>query len=399
MPTDLDSRSESERRRRAAMRFIVTLGVVSLFADMTYEGARAIVGPYLQTLGASGFEMGLVVGLGEMCAASLRYFTGRLADRTRAYWGLAIGGYAVNLIVVPALAFVGNWQMAALLVIAERTGKALRGPARDVLLSEATDEVGHGWGYGIHSAMDQTGAVLGPLWVALAVARAHGFRQAFLPLALPAAAALTALLVAKALHPTRGSAAPPPGTMVLPQVFWLYTVAAGLLAFGYLDFPFFAYFWVKHALFSNPVVPLLYAGAMGCEGAVGLGLGRLYDRWGIGTLSAATFVSLLALPLGFLGGPPAALAAIVCWAVGTGAQSACLRSGIAQVVSMNKRGSAFGTFHAVWGISWFAGSALLGLLLDRDLAAMVIVGMAAQAAGAVLFLLLRQPLARARAHS
>ena len=397
MPPELDSLSESARRRRAAMRFIVTLGVVSLFADMTYEGARAIVGPYLQTLGASGFEMGLVVGLGEMCAASLRYFTGRLADRTRAYWGLAIGGYAVNLIVVPALAFVGNWQMAALLVIAERTGKALRGPARDVLLSEATGEVGHGWGYGIHSAMDQTGAVLGPLWVAMAVARTHGFRSAFLPLAVPAAAALTALLVAKALHPTRGSAAPTPGIIVLPQVFWLYSIAAGLLAFGYLDFPFFAYFWVKHALFRDPLIPLLYAGAMGCEGAVGLGLGRLYDRWGIGTLSAATFVSLLALPLGFLGGPKAALAAIVCWAVGTGAQSACLRSGIAQVVSMNKRGSAFGAFHAVWGVSWFAGSALLGLLLDRDLAAMIALGMAAQAAGAVLFLLLRRPLARARA--
>ncbi|HUX67218.1 MAG TPA: MFS transporter [Terriglobales bacterium] len=397
MPAELKTASEGERRRRAAMRFIVTLGVVSLFADMTYEGARSIVGPYLQTLGASGFEMGLVVGLGEMCAASLRYFTGRLADRTRAYWGLAIAGYAVNLVVVPALAFVGNWQMAALLVIAERTGKALRGPARDVLLSEATGEVGHGWGYGIHSAMDQTGAVLGPLWVALAVERAHGFRQAFVPLLLPAAAALTALLVAKALHPSRGGAAPTPATIVLPQVFWLYAIAAGLLAFGYLDFPFFAYFWVKHALFHDPVVPVLYAGAMGCEGAVGLALGRLYDRWGIATLSAATLVSLLALPLGFLGGPPAALAAIVCWAVGTGAQSACLRSGIAQVVSMNKRGSAFGTFHAIWGVSWFLGSALLGLLLDRDLAAMIAVGMAAQAMGALLFLLLRRPLARARA--
>src|SRR6185437_8781008 len=162
------------RRRKEALRFIVALGLVSLFADMTYEGARAIIGPYLQTLGASGFEMGLVVGLGEMCAASLRYWSGRMADRTRAYWAIAICGYTVNLLAVPMLAFAGNWFWAGALVVAERTGKALRGPARDVLLSEATAEVGHGWGFGLHTAMDQTGAVLGPLWVALAVAREHG---------------------------------------------------------------------------------------------------------------------------------------------------------------------------------------------------------------------------------
>lgn len=389
---DTEARRGQERRR-AAMRFILALGLVSLFADMTYEGARAIVGPYLQNLGASGFQLGLVVGLGEMCAASLRYFTGRLADRTRAYWSLAICGYAVNLVVVPALAFAGNWAVAALLVVGERCGKALRGPARDVLLSEATGEVGHGWGFGVHTAMDQTGAVLGPLWVALAVARAHGFRQAFLPLALPAAAALTALLAARAMHPGRGTAPPAAPAAVLPQVFWQYVAAAGLVAFGYLDFPFFAYFWVKHALFSDVMVPVLYAAAMGCEGAVALALGRLFDRVGVGVLSAATLVSLAALPLGFFGGQRTAVAAIVCWAVGTGAQAACLRPGIARVVSMNKRGSAFGAFNAVWGVAWFAGSALMGLLLDHNLAVMVAVGMTAQAAGAAVVFGLRRRLA------
>ena len=122
-----------------------------------------------------------------MIAASLRYFSGRLADRTRAYWAITILGYCVNLLVVPAMAFAGNWQMAALLVVAERTGKSLRGPARDVLLSEATGKVGHGWGFGVHAAMDQTGAVLGPLLMVVAVARAHHFAPAFLRLAFPAA--------------------------------------------------------------------------------------------------------------------------------------------------------------------------------------------------------------------
>lgn len=363
---------------------------------MTYEGARAIVGPYLQTLGASGFEMGLVIGVGEMCAASLRYFSGRLADRTRAYWTLAIAGYLVNLVAVPALAFAGNWAMAAMLVILERSGKALRGPARDVLLSGATADVGHGWGFGLHSAMDQTGAVLGPLWVAWAVARAHGFRQAFLPLAIPAAAALTALLIARAFQPNRPVTPPPTARAFAPPViFRIYLIAAGLLAFGYLDFPFFAYFWVRHALFRDAIVPVLYAGTMGCEGAVGLMMGRLFDRFGIGVLSVATAISLFALPLGFLGGAGAALAALGCWAVGTGAQSACLRPGIAMVVAMDWRGRAFGIFNAAWGIAWFAGSALLGWLLDRDLVLMVAVGVAAQVAAAALFFALRKSLAAA----
>ena len=153
---------DPQTQRKAAIRFIVCLGIVSLFADMTYEGAHSIIGPFLKEKGATATEVGIIAGLGEMLAASLRFFSGRFADRTRAYWTITIVGYSVNLIVVPAMAFAGNWEMAALLVIMERTGKAIRGPARDVLLSEVTSVVGHGWGFGLHAAFDQTGAVVGP---------------------------------------------------------------------------------------------------------------------------------------------------------------------------------------------------------------------------------------------
>src|ERR1017187_8535297 len=159
----------TQQERAAALRFIVCLGIVSLFADMTYEGAASIVGPFLKTLGASGAQVGIIAGFGEMIAASLRYFSGRWVDRTRAYWATAILGYFLNVVVVPAMAFAGNWQMAGPLIVVERTGKALRGPAKDVLLSEATGKIGRGWGFGIHAAMDQTGAVLGPLLMAHAV--------------------------------------------------------------------------------------------------------------------------------------------------------------------------------------------------------------------------------------
>src|SRR6266536_1470206 len=141
---------------------------------------RFIVGPYLKDLGATATQVGVIAGLGEMLAASLRFFSGRLADRTRAYWLLTISGYALNLVVVPGLAFAGNWQTAAALIVMERTGKALRGPARDVLLSEATGKVGHGWGFGLHTAFDQTGAVVGPLLMAAAVSQTNLFGPAFL---------------------------------------------------------------------------------------------------------------------------------------------------------------------------------------------------------------------------
>jgi hypothetical protein len=390
----------STEERNAALRFIVCLGAVSLFADMTYEGAYSAIGPLFKELGASAAALGLVSGLGEMIAASLRFFSGRLVDRTRAYWAVAICGYCLNVMVIPAMAFAGNWQMLALLVVIERTGKSLRGPARDVLLSEATSKIGHGWGFGVHAAMDQTGAVLGPLFVAAAVAQKQHFGPAFLRLAFPAAAALIALLVARFVYPQAGKATPKQAkTVVLPRVFWWYVAGAGLLALGYADFPLLAYRFQSTAMIKPEVIPVLYAGAMGMEGLAALVIGRLFDRVGIGIFSLGIAISLAGLPLGFLGGPAAGILAVACWGIGMGAQDACLRSGIAQVVSMNKRGSAFGAFNGVFGIAWFLGSVTMGQLYDHSLMALVAFGAVAQVLAAIVFLKLRAPLAQAAAAS
>jgi len=388
----------SKEERNTALRFIVCLGIVSLFADMTYEGAYSAIGPLFKELGASAAALGLVSGLGEMIAASLRFFSGRLVDRTRAYWTVAICGYFLNVMVIPAMAFAENWPMLALLVVIERTGKSLRGPARDVLLSEATSKIGHGWGFGVHAAMDQTGAVLGPLFVAAAVMQKHHFGPAFLRLAFPAVGALTALLVARFVYPQAGKSTPKPGkTIVLPKVFWWYVAAAGMLALGYADFPILAYRFQELNLVGPAAIPLMYSGAMGVEGLAALIIGKLFDRFGIGMLSAGIFISLAGLPLGFLGGQAAAIAAVACWAVGMGAQDACLRSGIAQVVSMNKRGSAFGAFNGVFGIAWFLGSVTMGQLYGHSMMALVAFGVVAQLISAAMFLRLRAPLAEAAA--
>jgi MFS family permease len=386
---------DPKRQRASAVRFIVCLGVVSLFADMTYEGARSIIGPFLKDLGASAAQVGLIAGLGEMLAASLRFFSGRFADRTRAYWTIAIAGYALNLIVVPALAFAGNWQMAALLVIAERTGKAVRGPARDVLLSSATTVVGHGWGFGLHAAFDQTGAMIGPLMMAVSVAKANRFGPAFLRLGIPAVLALAALLAARAAYPVKGAPPAPDSPQPLPKVFWYYAAAAGLLACGFVDFPLLSYHMQNVSLVEPATIPLLYSGAMAVTGITALVFGRLFDRYGIPVLSLGILISLLALPLGFLGGTAGVIAAVGCWATGQGVQDASLRSGIAQVVRMNERGSAFGAFNGIYGVAWFLGSVTMGLLYGHSVTALVIFGMLFQLSAAILFFGLRKPLAAA----
>jgi MFS family permease len=385
----------SNPERKAAFRFIVCLGFVSLFADMTYEGAHSVIGPLLKDLGATATQVGIIAGLGEMIAASLRYFSGKLADKTRAYWTITTLGYFLNLVVVPGLAFAGNWQAAALLIIAERTGKSLRGPARDVLLSEATEVVGHGKGFGLHAAMDQTGAVLGPIVVAVSVARTHHFGPAFLWLGVPAVGAFIALLFARAARPNKGTPPPAAKGKQLPKVFWIYVVAAGLLALGFVDFPLLAYHFQQGSLVKPEVIPLLYAGAMGVNGLTALVFGRLFDRYGIQIIVVGILVSLLALPFGFLGGASGVYISVVCWATGLGAQDATLRSGISQVVSMNKRGSAFGAFNAAYGVLWFLGSVTMGVLYDYSLVALVVFGIAAQLIAATLFVWLRRPLSAA----
>ena len=376
--------------RKQAMRFIVCLGIVSMFADMTYEGARSVLGPFLSGLGASAWQVGLIAGIGEMLAAGLRFFSGRLADRTRSYWAITIVGYSVNLIAVPALAFAGNWWAAALLVSLERTGKSIRTPARDVLLSEATATVGHGWGFGLHAAFDQTGAVIGPLVVAITVAKSHAFGPAFLGLALPAAAALGALLLARSWFPAQGASAPQQIAQTeFPQVFWIYVASAGVLACGFVDFALLSFHFQKSGVATQAMIPLLYSGAMAVNAVTAPLFGRLFDRFGMVILSIGTMISMLALPLGFLGGPAAAAVGVACWATGIGAQDATLRSGIARVVSMNKRGSAFGAFNGVFGIMWFLGSAIMGFLYDRSLIAVVIFGLTLQLAAATSFFWLR----------
>lgn len=373
-----------------ALRFVILLGIVSLFADMTYEGARSITGPYLGLLGASGTAVGLVAGLGELIGYGLRLLSGYLSDRTRRYWALTLTGYAINLLAVPLLALAGRWELAAFLIIAERTGKALRTPARDAMLSYATKEMGRGWGFGLHEAMDQIGAILGPLLVAMVIAARHSYPAAFAILALPALLALGTLLAARWLYPRPQDLeplTPQLQTKGFPRAYWLYLLAVALVAAGYVDFPLIAYHFGKISSVPATWIPILYGIAMGVDALAALVFGRWFDRAGIPVLIAAALLSTFFAPLVFLGGFAMAILGMILWGIGMGAQESILRAAIAGMVSPERRGAAYGLFNMGFGLFWFLGSALMGMLYDRSLFALLAFSIGMQLASLPLFFL------------
>ncbi len=374
----------------AALKFVVLLGIVSLLADTTYEGARSITGPYLAILGASGTIVGIVAGFGELIGYSLRLASGYISDKTGKYWAITLLGYGINLLAVPLLALAEHWEIAALLIITERLGKAIRTPARDAMLSHATAKMGHGWGFGLHEALDQIGAMLGPLIVAGVLYFRGGYQMSFAILLIPALLALGVLAAARLLYPhPRAFEADSIKleSKVFPKVFWLYLAAVALIAAGYVDFPLIAYHFKKVAVVADDWIPVFYAIAMGVDALAALLFGRLFDRVGIPILIAAALISSIFAPLVFLGGFYFALLGMALWGIGMGAQESIMRAAIAGMVSMDKRGSAYGIFNAGYGVFWFLGSALMGILYDVSIPSLVIFSVAAQLASIPLLLL------------
>ncbi|MGC9527128.1 MAG: MFS transporter [Limnospira sp.] len=360
---------------KSALRFILLLGTVSLCADMTYEGARSITGAYLATLGASGTVVGLVAGLGELIGYGLRLLVGYLSDATGKYWRITTLGYALNTAVVPLLAWAGNWQTAAGLMLGERTGKAIRTPPRDVLLSHAALKLGGGLGFGIHEAMDQIGAVMGPLVVALMLTWNQGYRGGFAILALPAVLGMMVLLVTQKIYPNPREfeeATWELQSQGLPRQFWIYLAAVALIAAGYADFPLIAFHLNREAIATPTAIPLIYALAMGVDAIAALAFGYLFDRLGIAVLIIAVLLSAGFPILVFLTAVQSVWLGMVLWGVGMGAQESILKAVVAQLVPPERRGSAFGLFNTGYGLAWFLGSVLMGFLYDRNLGLLVI---------------------------
>lgn len=379
----------NDLNRKHAMQFVVLLGFVSLLADVTYESARSLAGPYLAILGASGTIVGLTAGAGELLGYGLRYFSGVLSDKTQRYWLITITGYAVNLLAVPLLGLAHHWGWAVGLMMAERVGKAIRTPARDVMLSHATSVVGRGWGFAIHEAMDQIGAMTGPLIVTAVLAFKGSYAFAYGVLAIPAVLALSVLIVARMQypHPHRFETDKQEDQGRLPRVFWLYMAAACCIAAGFADYPLIAYHLKTQQLLADQWIPLLYACAMGIDALAALVFGRWYDRRGMLSLGAAVVLSSLFALFAFSSVRGLVVVGVVLWGIGMGAQESIVRAAVADMVPKARRGAGYGLFNSFFGLAWFGGSLLMGILYDVSLAGLIVFSIIAQLASLPLLFL------------
>jgi MFS family permease len=380
---------KTEGRRGAALKFVLLIGVVSFFADFTYEGSRSITGPFLAVLGASGTAVGIIAGAGELLGYGLRLVSGPLSERTQKFWPVTLFGYFFQMLSVPALALVASWPAAAALIICERIGKAIRNPPRDVMLSHAAREMGYGWGFGVHEALDQSGALFGPLLIAAILAREHSYHIAFGSLLAPAIVCLSVLLVARWQYPQPEKLETPPSADIeaagLPTTYWTYLAGAALVAAGFADFSLVAYHFQKTSAVPREWVPIFYSVSMAVSGAGSLVFGRLFDRVGIGVLIPLTIVSAASAPLMFLGNFWLALLGIVLWGLGMGVHESIIPAAVAPMVPSARRASAYGIFTAGYGISWFIGSAAMGVLYDVSLPALIAFSIVAELLALPLF--------------
>ncbi|WP_234317276.1 MFS transporter [Streptomyces sp. NRRL WC-3744] len=393
-------------------RFVVWFGLVSLLADFVYEGARSVTGPLLASLGASALVVGVVTGAGEAAALVLRLVSGPLADRTRRFWGLSIGGYALTVLSVPLLGVAGVLWAACVLVIAERVGKAVRSPAKDTLLSHATAATGRGRGFAVHEAMDQVGALVGPLTVAGVLALSgNAYGPALGVLAAPGAAVLALLFWLRARVPdpeayerqATATPAPAPDGPVpagalpaarppdgrLPAAFWSYAAFTATTTAGFTTFGVLSYHLVQRHLMTTAWVPVLYAAAMAVDAVAALATGWLYDRIGPRVLAALPVLGAAVPALAFTHTVAPAVAGSLVWGAATGIQESTLRATVADLVPSPRRATAYGVFAGVVGGASLVGGALTGALYGYSVPLLITVVAAIQALALVLLAVTR----------
>jgi len=376
--------------------FIILLGIVSLFGDITYEGARSVTGPYLRdTLGASPFVVSSVAGVGEFIGYSLRLASGYVADRTKAYWLLTFVGYGL-LLSIPLLAFAGYWQLAAVLIILERMGKAIRSPARDTMLSYATKKVGRGWGFAVHEALDQIGAIIGPLVFSLVLLSHDNYREGFTVLWIPALLTLAVLAIARRKFPAPQKLEAPGETSrqniqgKLPRIFWLYTIFTLFSVAGFANFQLISYHLKAQSIVPDAQIPLIYAMAMGVDALAALLVGKTYDRIGLISLLA---VPLLTLPIPFLAFSHSyslVLIGMALWGVVMGIQETIMRAAIADLTPVERRGFAYGVFNTAYGAGWGLGGAVMGLLYEHSINYLILFAVVMELISIPLFLSVRR---------
>lgn len=396
------SSAAGHKHRTAAIVFVMMLGLVSLLADVALEGTKSVMGPYLVLLGASAAVVSLVSGLAELIGYGLRVIFGWVVDETRRYWAFLFIGYGINIVAVPALALAGSWEAAMTLIMLERVGRAVRGPARDAMLSHAGESVGRGWSYGVQEALSSVGGMIGPIIIVLVLVLGGDYRLGFEMLLVPCLLAMVILAYAMRIEPPSGRMecvrSATARKKAFPWPFWIFLIAGALIAAGYSDFPLISYHAISVAGASDNWLPILYAVAMASNALSALAFGRMYDRVGMMPLVAMAGVIPFFTPLVFSADLAALTAGMLLYGIGFGAQESVMRAIVADLAPSCRRGTAFGCYNAAFGTSWFLGSMAMGFLYESSWSGMVLLSMGLQFAAIPLFVVVMrgQPQARKR---
>ncbi len=383
-----------DKKISRAMLFIILFGIVSLFSDMTHEGASSIRGAYLALLGASAGTIGFISGLGELVGYSMRYVFGKITDKTKKYWPMVIFGYILDILAVPALALVGDkgWIAASILLVIQRMGKAIKKPAKDTIMSFAASQEGVGKSFGIQEMLDQIGAFLGPFFLYLVMLfKTEGstfeiYRTCFAFLAIPGFITILLLLFTKNKFPNPESFEPESkkeDAFVMKKSFVYYIVGISLFAFGFMDYALIIMHISKSlaglSLISEETLPLLYAGAMLVDAIAALIFGHIYDKKGVKALVISTLISApFSLFIFGIKSEWAILFGLVLWGVGMGAQESILKAAVTSMVPKKNRASGYGIFECSFGVFWFLGSWLLGVLYSVSIPLMIGISILAQ---------------------
>lgn len=402
--------NKNKKRISQAMLFIIFFGIVSLFSDMTHEGASSIRGAYFTILGASAGAIGFVSGLGELIGYSMRYVFGRIADKRKNYWFMTIFGYVIDVLAVPALALVGEngWIAAAILLIIQRMGKAIKKPAKDTIMSFAASQEGVGKSFGIQEMLDQIGAFLGPVLLYLVMLfKTTGttfeiYSTCFAVLAIPGAITIIMLLITRKKFPNPENFEPEAKEFVpfeMKKSFKYYIMGISLFAFGFIDYSLVIMHISRNftsiagglaetsSIINSGTIPLLYAGAMLVDAVAALVFGYMYDKKGVKVLVLSTIISAPFSAFVFLGkSVPMVIFGVVLWGIGMGAQESILKAAVTTMVPKSSRATGYGIFECSFGIFWFLGSWLLGVLYDVSVPVMVVVSVVAQIAAIPMYL-------------
>lgn len=352
--------------KKNALKFVILMGIVSLFADMVYETSRSIMGPYLGYLGANAFAIGVVFGLGEFLGYFLRIVAGFWIDRIRKYWEFVFLGYGL-IISIPLLAFADYWVLASTFIIMERIGKALRSPAKDTLLSIYTAGMGKGLVFGIHETADQVGAVIGPLILFILLSSNVGYKTSFLVLFIPYVLMLVSLILANrytsSLIPEKKESIKSEGTKFRESVL-MYLVFIFLTSIGFIGFPLISFHGVKVGLVKENWIPFLYSLVMVMDSLVAIPIGLLYDRVGVKIMVFLPVFILTIVLASFSNSFVLFIVGLILWGVVMSAYETIVRAFIGDNVPVSDRGKYYGIFNTTLGLSFMIGNSIAGYFYD-----------------------------------